>query len=55
MDGTGHGAHRRLGDYSYTQKSAGAGYDLTTKLSNGDTYKLVQFPVGAPLLTAPSD
>jgi hypothetical protein len=43
------------GDYSYTQKNVGIGigngYELTTKLSNGDTYKLVQFPVGAPLLT----
>lgn len=42
-----------LGDYSYAQKNAGTGYELTTKLSNGDTYKLVQFPVGAPLLTTP--
>jgi hypothetical protein len=42
-----------LGDYSYVQKNGGTGYELTTKLSNGDAYKLVQFPVGAPLLTAP--
>jgi hypothetical protein len=44
-----------LGDYGYAQKTVnnvvGAGYELTTKLSNGDTFKLVQFPVGLPLLT----
>ena len=41
-----------VGDYSYTQTSAGAGYQLKTLLSDGKSYILVQFPVGA-LLTAP--
>jgi hypothetical protein len=42
-----------LGDYSYTQKNGGEGYELTTRLSNGETYRLVQSPLGALLTTAP--
>jgi hypothetical protein len=48
-----------LGDYSYTQKDTvngpGTGYVLSTQLSNRDTYKLVQSPVGAPLLSGSSN
>ena len=43
-----------VGDYSYTQKSAGAGYELKTTLSDGRSFALVQLLVGA-LLTAPVD
>ena len=41
-----------VGDYSYAQKSGGTGYELKTTLSDGKSFVLVQFAVGA-LLTAP--
>jgi len=43
-----------VGDYTYTQKSGGAGYELKTIQSDGKGFVLVQFPVGA-LLTAPAN